>query len=132
MGGGKAYFDVHPDMATFGKIYGGGLPLGLTAGTKEVMSCVRSQNPVFLGGTFSANPVSLAAGFCALQQLSERPEIYRDLAQKAAYFSSEINDFAQKKAIDAHMMMGVGSMLRLVLSASRDVPARKGPTGTTP
>jgi glutamate-1-semialdehyde 2,1-aminomutase len=117
LGGGKTYFGIDPDIATFGKIYGGGLPLGLTAGTTEVMSCIRSENPVFLGGTFSANPISLAAGLCAIEQLSERPEIYIELSRRASDFIAEINDFAQARGINAHMM-GVGSMFRLVLSSS--------------
>ena len=117
LGGGKSHFEINPDIATFGKIYGGGLPLGLTAGTTEVMSCIRSENPVFLGGTFSANPISLAAGLCAIEQLRERPEIYAQLSRQASDFMAEINGFAQNKGIDAHMM-GVGSMYRLILSSS--------------
>ncbi|MFL6871542.1 MAG: aspartate aminotransferase family protein [Candidatus Azotimanducaceae bacterium] len=117
LGGGKTHFEINPDIATFGKIYGGGLPLGLTAGTTEVMACIRSENPVFLGGTFSANPISLAAGLCAIEQLRERPETYVQLSRRASDFVAEINGFAQTKGIDAHMM-GVGSMFRLILSSN--------------
>ena len=118
LGGGKTHFDINPDIATFGKIYGGGLPLGLTAGIPEVMSCIRSEHPVFLGGTFSANPISLAAGLRVVEQLSQSPEVYSQLEQRASNFVSEINAFAHAKGVDAHMM-GVGSMFRLVLSSSK-------------
>ena len=117
LGGGKTYFGIDPDIATFGKIYGGGLPFGLTAGTTEVMSCVRSENPVFLGGTFSANPISLATGLRAIEQLNGTPEIYTELSRRASDFIAEINDFVRVRGIDAQMI-GVGSMFRLVLSAS--------------
>ena len=80
-----------------------------------LMSCVRSENPVFLGGTFSANPISLAR-LRAIEQLNGTPEIYTELSRRASDFI-EINDFVRVRGIDAQMI-GVGSMFRLVLSAS--------------
>ncbi len=115
--GSKPIFGVTPDLATYGKIYGGGLPIGLVAGKEEVMSCIRSKEPVFLGGTYSANPLSLAAGKAMLTQLNENPDIFTRLEKSAEVFVSDINHFAERLNINAHMM-GKGSMFRLVFSSN--------------
>jgi glutamate-1-semialdehyde 2,1-aminomutase len=115
--GSKPIFDVTPDIATYGKIYGGGLPIGLVAGKEEVMSCIRSIEPVFLGGTFSGNPLSLAAGKAMLTQLDENPDIFTRLEKSAEVFVSDVNHFAERFKINARMM-GKASMFRLVFSSN--------------
>jgi len=112
-GGGQEHFAVHADIATYGKSLGGGLPIGMIAGTDQVMSAVRDE-PVFMGGTFSANPLSMASALATLQQL--RPEIYSSLNRNGNRLNSEINEFCTNNAIPAHMT-GVGSMQRLVFAA---------------
>lgn len=113
--GGKDYFSVTPDIATYGKIYGGGLPLGFLAGKDEVMDCVRSDDPVFLGGTFSANPLSLVAGISALKQLKSNSSIYNSLAAKADKIITQVNGFCAAEGIPARMT-GCCSMFRLLFT----------------
>ena len=113
--GGKDYFGVTPDIATYGKIYGGGLPIGLLAGKDEVMDCVRSGDPVFLGGTFSANPLSLVAGMSALKLLKSSSSIYESLAANANKIVMQVNDFCAAEGIPARMT-GCCSMFRLLFT----------------
>ena len=75
-------FGVRPDLTTFGRIIGGGLPIGAFCGRKEIMSLVAPQGPVYQAGTFSGNPLSLAAGIATVRWLHNHPSIYPDLAEK--------------------------------------------------
>ena len=79
IGGAQARYRVRPDLATFGKILGGGLPIGAFGGRREIMELVAPEGPVYQAGTFSGNPLSLAAGTATLQYLHAHPEIYRSL-----------------------------------------------------
>ncbi|WP_292392301.1 glutamate-1-semialdehyde 2,1-aminomutase [Methanoculleus sp. UBA303] len=79
IGGAEVLYGVKPDIATFGKIIGGGLPIGAFGGRSDIMELVAPAGPVYQAGTFSGNPVSLAAGSAALRYLHEHPEIYRRL-----------------------------------------------------
>ena len=75
----SGYFGVTPDLSTFGKIIGGGLPVGAYGGRRDVMSCVAPIGPVYQAGTLSGNPIAMAAGLTALKTLRDHPNIYRDL-----------------------------------------------------
>jgi glutamate-1-semialdehyde 2,1-aminomutase len=79
IGGAEVLYGVKPDLATFGKIIGGGLPIGAFGGRRDIMELVAPAGPVYQAGTFSGNPASLAAGYAALRHLHEHPEIYRRL-----------------------------------------------------
>jgi glutamate-1-semialdehyde 2,1-aminomutase len=113
IGGGQAYFNVQADIATYGKTLGGGLPVGIVAGKSSIMQCIRSESPVFMGGTFSANPLSLTAGIAMYKTLATHPEIYQQINKASEKLRSTINTFCQKHQIQAHMM-GVASLSRLV------------------
>jgi glutamate-1-semialdehyde 2,1-aminomutase len=84
-GGAQERYDVRPDLSTFGKVIGGGLPIGAYGGRRDVMSCVAPLGPVYQAGTLSGNPLATAAGLAALDLLDhaayERLETTaRDLA----------------------------------------------------
>ena len=79
IGGAEVLYGVKPDLATFGKIIGGGLPIGAFGGRRDIMELVAPAGPVYQAGTFSGNPASLAAGYAALRHLHEHPEVYRHL-----------------------------------------------------
>lgn len=79
IGGAEVLYGVKPDIATFGKIIGGGLPIGAFGGRREIMELVAPSGPVYQAGTFSGNPASLAAGSATLRYLHNHPEIYRRL-----------------------------------------------------
>lgn len=76
MGGAQAYFGVRPDLMTLGKIVGGGLPIGMFAGRREIMEMVSPSGPVYQAGTFSGNPLSLSAGIATIDWLDAHPDAY--------------------------------------------------------
>ncbi|WP_292521217.1 glutamate-1-semialdehyde 2,1-aminomutase [Methanoculleus sp.] len=79
IGGAEVLYGVKPDLATFGKIIGGGLPIGAFGGRRDIMELVAPAGPVYQAGTFSGNPASLAAGYATLRHLHEHPDVYRRL-----------------------------------------------------
>ncbi len=81
-GGAAELTGVIPDMVTYGKIIGGGMPVGAYGGRKEIMSMVAPLGPVYQAGTLSGNPVAMAAGLEQLKILTENPNFYEDLAAK--------------------------------------------------
>ncbi|MFA7695791.1 MAG: glutamate-1-semialdehyde 2,1-aminomutase [Methanoregula sp.] len=82
IGGAQKMFGVKPDLTTLGKIIGGGLPIGAFCGKREIMSLVAPQGPVYQAGTFSGNPLSLAAGIATIRWLHNHPGTYAALAEK--------------------------------------------------
>lgn len=74
--GAQGYFGVMPDLTTFGKIIGGGMPVGAYGGRRDVMSMIAPLGAVYQAGTLSGNPVAMAAGIAQLTLLREHPEIY--------------------------------------------------------
>ena len=81
-GGAAEYFGVRPDMVTYGKIIGAGMPVGAYGGRKEIMEMVSPAGPVYQAGTLSGNPIAMAAGLTQLKYLYEHQEIYKDLEVK--------------------------------------------------
>lgn len=81
IGGAQVRFGIRPDLATFGKIIGGGLPIGAFGGRRDIMRETAPSGPVYQAGTFSGNPLSLAAGVRALGCLHANPGIYRTLEE---------------------------------------------------
>lgn len=77
--GAAGYFGVTPDLYTFGKIIGGGLPVGAYGGRRDVLGCVAPLGPVYQAGTLSGNPIAMAAGLAALKTLRCDPSIYEKL-----------------------------------------------------
>ncbi len=81
-GGAAEYFGVRPDLVTYGKIIGGGMPVGAYGGRREIMELVAPLGPVYQAGTLSGNPVAMAAGLEQLKILRENPDYYTDLEEK--------------------------------------------------
>ena len=109
-GGAQALFGVTPDLSTFGKILGGGLPAAAFGGKAEIMAHLAPEGPVYQAGTLSGNPLAMTAGHATLQQLT--PEVYAELESKAADFSAAMLEAAQKHNFPLHIVRQ-GSLLGL-------------------
>lgn len=81
--GAQGYYHVIPDMTTMGKIVGGGMPLAVYGGKKEIMEMVSPSGPVYQAGTLSGNPIAVAAGIKTLEILKNHPEIYKQAEAQA-------------------------------------------------
>lgn len=98
--GAAGYYGIQPDILTFGKIIGGGMPVGAYAAGAAIMKNVAPEGPVYQAGTLSANPVAMAAGLATLTELLQ-PGFYEALEQKTAQFTSRLQTYCDEKGYDA-------------------------------
>jgi glutamate-1-semialdehyde 2,1-aminomutase len=112
--GAAGYYDLQPDLITYGKIIGGGMPVGAYGGSKEIMSCVAPEGPVYQAGTLSANPVAMAAGHAAMSKLIQ-PEFYNKLAAKTKNFANILQNHIEEKGYEASVVT-MGSIFWLSFS----------------
>ena len=96
--GAQALFQVMPDLSIFGKVIGGGLPVGAYGGRREIMLQVAPAGPVYQAGTLSGNPIAASAGKTMLKILKEE-DPYADLGRKTATLNEALSDAAKKKGI---------------------------------
>lgn len=78
-GGAAGYYGIIPDMVTYGKVIGGGLPVGAFAGSAEIMNVLAPLGPVYQAGTLSGNPLAMASGVATLQYLKDNPQVYNQI-----------------------------------------------------
>ena len=109
LGGAQKHFDITPDLSCFGKIIGGGLPVGAFGGRAEIMDVLAPDGPVYQAGTLSGNPLSMAAGIAALEQL-QSGEIHRQLETSGARLEAGLNAAAEKSGV-AVTVQRIGSMI---------------------
>lgn len=107
-GGAQEYFGVRADLVTYGKIIGGGMPVGAYGGSRQLMEQVAPLGPVYQAGTLSGNPVAMAAGLAQLRILKSKPEIYENLERRGAMLEAGL-----KQALSAipAQVNRVGSLL---------------------
>lgn len=117
-GGAQEYFGVNADLVTFGKIIGGGMPVGAFAGPKYLMEQVAPTGAVYQAGTLSGNPVAMAAGFCQLSMLNEHPEYYEQISRTAKL----VADGMRQAAKDAGVPMVVNQIGSLLCPYFTDAP----------
>jgi glutamate-1-semialdehyde 2,1-aminomutase len=108
--GAQGLFDVRPDLSCFGKIIGGGLPVGAYAGSRELMSLVAPLGPVYQAGTLSGNPLAIAAGIATLELLDD--DAYATLETRGAQLEGELAGAARAAGIAARVQRA-GSLLTL-------------------
>jgi len=90
--GGQGYFNIYSDMACYGKISGGGFPIGIVGVNQEIEQHIQNQNPkIFLGGTFSGNPISSMAGSFVLNKLYNNQDKYKEIGDLTKYLSDNVN-----------------------------------------
>ncbi len=109
-GGAQEVLGIKPDLSTFGKIIGGGLPVGAFGGKKEIMEKIAPSGPVYQAGTLSGNPLAMAAGYAALKHIKDNPVIYKDLDEKSEYLEKGFKENL-KSVGKSYAMNRVGSMM---------------------
>ncbi|CAK7036909.1 glutamate-1-semialdehyde 2,1-aminomutase [Saezia sanguinis] len=109
-GGAQAYFGVMADLVTYGKIIGGGLPVGAYGGRRDLMAQVAPSGKVYQAGTLSGNPVAMAAGLCQLKLLRAGAEsIYPAIEKTTAYLAQEMRRIASNAGVAAQVNQ-IGSL----------------------
>lgn len=109
-GGAQEFFGVRADLVTFGKIIGGGMPVGAYCGSRALMEQVAPCGPVYQAGTLSGNPVAMAAGLAQLTYLNEHPEVYETIAKKADRLADGMRKAAERAGAGVRINQ-VGSLV---------------------
>ena len=102
-GGAAEYFGVTPDLVTYGKIIGAGMPVGAYRGRREIMELVSPVGKVYQAGTLSGNPIAMAAGLTQLKYLYEHQEIYKDLEEKGKRLYGGMEKILAEKNLPYHI-----------------------------
>jgi glutamate-1-semialdehyde 2,1-aminomutase len=111
-GGAQEILRVKPDLTTFGKIIGGGLPVGAFGGRKEIMEMISPNGPIYQAGTLSGNPLAMAAGYAALTYIKENPKVYTLLEEKSKFLEDGFQE-NMKSLGKKYVFNRVGSMMTL-------------------
>ncbi|MEG2336017.1 aminotransferase class III-fold pyridoxal phosphate-dependent enzyme, partial [Chryseobacterium sp.] len=109
-GGAQELFDVKADLVTYGKVIGGGLPVGAFAGRNEIMDHLAPKGGVYQAGTLSGNPLAMRAGLKTLQIIKNNPEFFTGLAETTEVLDIEIGKILTEKGIQ-HKINRQGSMM---------------------
>jgi glutamate-1-semialdehyde 2,1-aminomutase len=117
--GAAGLMGIKPDIITYGKIIGGGFPVGAYGASSEIMSCISPEGPVYQAGTLSGNPVAMAAGIAQLSQCL-RPNFYQDLETKTKAFVEKIQHYANDKEYAFHIY-NIGSIFWLAFSSNTSI-----------
>ncbi len=117
-GGAQELFNVKADLVTYGKVIGGGLPVGAFAGRNEIMDHLAPKGGVYQAGTLSGNPLAMRAGLKTLQLIKNDPEFFNRLAKTTEMLDFEIGKILNKKGI-AHKINRKGSMMSVFFHTNR-------------
>ena len=111
-GGAQESLGVNADIITYGKVLGGGLPVGAYASRAEIMDYLAPEGPVYQAGTLSGNPLAMAAGYTMLSHLNQYPEVFESLERKTKLITTGISSLLDKKSIPFQINR-YGSMMSL-------------------
>jgi glutamate-1-semialdehyde 2,1-aminomutase len=117
--GAAELYGIIPDIVTYGKILGGGLPVGAYGASNGLMRKVSPDGPVYQAGTLSGNPVAMAAGIAQLTECS-KPGFYETLAEKTNHFTSRINNYANEKNYPFELV-SIGSIFWLSFNGKKRI-----------
>lgn len=109
-GGAQERLNINADLVTYGKVIGGGLPVGAFGGKQEIMECVAPVGKVYQAGTLSGNPIAVTAGLTTLRILKNNPEFYNLLEQRSEQLLQGLHSVLSEKGIP-HTIHAVGSMI---------------------
>lgn len=115
--GAAGYYDIKPDIVTYGKIIGGGMPVGAYGASRELMGLVAPDGPVYQAGTLSGNPVAMAAGIAMCTELL-RPGFYEALEEKTARFIAQLETHADQKGYEVSFPR-IGSIFWIAFTRER-------------
>lgn len=115
-GGVQELMGIQADLVTFGKVIGGGLPVGAFAGPARIMSHLAPEGPVYQAGTLSGNPLAMAAGLSMLTTLDSRPEVFTSLNEKTAYLHQGLEAGLKESGLD-YTINRLGSMISVHFTA---------------
>ena len=119
LGGASAYYDITPDLMTFGKVIGGGFPVGAFGGREDVMAVLSPDGPVYQAGTLSGNPVAMAAGLATLKKVSE-PRFFEEMERKTGDFANRLLSHTTARRIS---VVQVGSIFWIALQSEAPTAA---------
>jgi glutamate-1-semialdehyde 2,1-aminomutase len=116
-GGVQELFNINADIVTFGKVIGGGLPVGAFAARAEIMNYLAPLGPVYQAGTLSGNPLAMAAGLAMLKALNEDEVVFQRLSEKTIYLENGIQKALSSNGID-FTINRIGSMISVHFDAA--------------
>jgi glutamate-1-semialdehyde 2,1-aminomutase len=114
-GGAQEKLGINADLVTFGKVIGGGMPVGAFGGRKEIMNNIAPVGKVYQAGTLSGNPIAMIAGYTLLKTLKDNPDIYAELEKKGEYLEQGLHD-GLKKSGKEYVINRIGSMISVHFS----------------
>ncbi len=109
LSGAQGYYGIEPDLTTFGKIIGGGMPVGAYGGRRDVMEMAAPAGPVYQAGTLSGNPAAMAAGMAQIRILRDTPDFYEELHRKSNQLFEGMKEIL-KEADCPYQLNHVGSL----------------------
>jgi glutamate-1-semialdehyde 2,1-aminomutase len=115
LGSAQGMYGIKPDLSTFGKVIGGGMPLGAFGGRRDIMAKIAPLGPVYQAGTLSGNPLSVAAGLETLKKV-QAPDFYDALSRKTQALVAGLREAAQRKGI-TFSAQSIGGMFGLYFAA---------------
>ncbi len=130
-GGAQQALNIKADITAFGKVIGGGLPVGAFAASADIMSHLAPEGPVYQAGTLSGNPLAMAAGLAMLTEMTRDPEVFDRLADKTAYLHKGLENSLKDKGIP-HTINRFGSMISLHFTAEPVVDFDSAALGNNP
>lgn len=114
-GGAQQRLGINADLVTYGKVIGGGMPVGAFGGKKEIMEKIAPLGNVYQAGTLSGNPIAMIAGYTMLKELKKNPDIYTQLEQKTNYLKEGLDKVLQASGTP-YVINQLGSMISLHFS----------------
>ena len=129
-GGAQELYGITPDLTTFGKIIGGGLPVGAYGGRTEIMRMIAPSGAVYQAGTLSGNPLAMTAGYETLKIIDETPSFYETLEEKSSYLADGILDAVNELNL-SYTLNRAGSMFTLFFTDQRVVDFETAKTSDT-
>lgn len=114
-GGAQERLQIKADLVTYGKVIGGGMPVGAFGGKKDIMQHISPLGNVYQAGTLSGNPIAMIAGYVMLKTLKENPSIYKQLDESTSYLRNGLNDVL-KASGTPYVINQLGSMISVHFS----------------